>query len=99
MNKTQFVEAVARKANINKKAAESAVRVTLDVISDVLRKNDRIILLVSEHLDARIVRQGRAGIPAQVRRSRSRRAGSLDSKLGQSCVLLSQKPNDKVITK
>jgi DNA-binding protein HU-beta len=44
MNKTQFVEAVAKKANISKKAAETAVRATLDVISDVLRKNDRVVL-------------------------------------------------------
>jgi DNA-binding protein HU-beta len=44
MNKTQFVEAVAKKAKINKKAAETAVRATLDVISDVLRKNDRVVL-------------------------------------------------------
>jgi DNA-binding protein HU-beta len=44
MNKSQFVEAVAKKANISKKEAQTAVRATLDVISDVLRKNDRVVL-------------------------------------------------------
>ncbi|MGM9684551.1 MAG: HU family DNA-binding protein [Eubacteriales bacterium] len=45
MNKTQFIEAVAAKADIKKKDAEAAVNAMTDVIAEALKAGDKIQLV------------------------------------------------------
>lgn len=44
MNKTQLAEAVAEKADLNKKQAMAAVDAAFDVISDTLKKKDSVAI-------------------------------------------------------
>lgn len=45
MNKTEFVSAVAEKAGLTKVDAKKAVEAYADVLSDVLKKGDKVALL------------------------------------------------------
>ena len=45
MNKTQFVEAVAAKADLKKKDAEAAVNAVIAVIEDALKAGDKVQLI------------------------------------------------------
>ncbi len=45
MNKTQFVEAVAAKADLKKKDAEAAVNAAIAVIEDALKAGDKVQLI------------------------------------------------------
>lgn len=44
MNKTQLIEAVAAKANMKKKDAESAINSLVDVIIDALKDGEKVQL-------------------------------------------------------
>ncbi len=44
MNKTQLIEAVAAKANMKKKDAESAINSLVDVITDALKDGEKVQL-------------------------------------------------------
>ena len=44
MNKTELVEAIAAEAEIDKSAAEKALRATLDVITDAVADGDRVTI-------------------------------------------------------
>ena len=64
MNKTELVAAVAEQAGLSKKDAEAAVKAFTDVVSDALKKGDKIQLVgfgtfeVSERAE-RAAREGR----------------------------------------
>ena len=45
MNKTQFVEAVAKKAELNKKEAEAAVNAMMAVVADELKAGNKVQLI------------------------------------------------------
>ncbi len=45
MNKTQFVDAVAQKANISKREAEAAVNAMTAVVADALKAGDKVQLI------------------------------------------------------
>lgn len=45
MNKTELVAAVAEQAGLSKKDAEAAVKAFTDVVSDALKKGDKIQLV------------------------------------------------------
>ena len=45
MNKTQFIEAIAAKADIKKKDAEAAVNAMTDVIAEALKAGDKVQLV------------------------------------------------------
>ncbi|MGI6038704.1 MAG: HU family DNA-binding protein [Clostridiales bacterium] len=45
MNKTDFVKAIAEKADFSKKDAEKALNAVLDVITEALAEGDRIQLV------------------------------------------------------
>ena len=45
MNKTELIMAVAEKANISKKDADTAVNAVIDTIVDTLAKNDKVQLV------------------------------------------------------
>ena len=45
MNKTELVAAIAEKAGIAKKDAEKAVAAFVDVVTDALKKDDKIQLI------------------------------------------------------
>lgn len=44
LNKTDFIAAVADKAGITKTEAQKAVNAVLEVITDALQSNDRVVL-------------------------------------------------------
>ena len=45
MNKTQFIDAIAAKADIKKKDAEAAVNALTDVIAEALKAGDKVQLV------------------------------------------------------
>ena len=45
MNKTDLVNAIAAKAELNKVAAKQALEATLEVIAEALEKEDKVALL------------------------------------------------------
>ena len=45
MNKTELIAAVAEKAEMSKKDAETAVTATIDVISEALRRGEKVQLV------------------------------------------------------
>ena len=45
MNKTELIAAVAEKAEMSKKDAETAVTATIDVISESLRRGEKVQLV------------------------------------------------------
>ena len=45
MNKTQFIEAIAAKADIKKKDAEAAVNAMTDIIAEALKAGDKVQLV------------------------------------------------------
>ncbi len=76
MNKTQFVEAVAAKADLKKKDAEAAVNAVIAVIEDALKAGDKVQLIgfgtfeVKER-GARECRNPRTGETIQVAASKA----------------------------
>ena len=76
MNKTQFVEAVAAKADLKKKDAEAAVNAVIAVIEDALKAGDKVQLIgfgtfeVKER-GARACRNPRTGETIQVAASKA----------------------------
>ena len=61
MNKAELVAAVAEKAEISKKDAEAAVKAFTDVVSDALKKGDKIQLVGfgTFEVSERAAREGR----------------------------------------
>lgn len=61
MNKTQFVEAVAKKAELNKKEAEAAVNAMMAVVADELKAGNKVQLIGfgTFEVKARAARSGR----------------------------------------
>ncbi len=61
MNKTELVAAVAERAEMSKKDAETAVTVTIDVIAESLRKGEKVQLVGfgSFEVKTRAARTGR----------------------------------------
>ena len=55
MNKTEFIAAVAENADISKKDAEKAIKAFADVVTEELKKGEKVQLEVSE----RAAREGR----------------------------------------
>ena len=45
MNKTELVEAIAKQANIDKKAADAAVKAFTDVVAKELKKGEKVTLI------------------------------------------------------
>ena len=45
MNKTELVAAIAEKAEISKKDSEKALKAFIDVVSDQLKKGDKVQLV------------------------------------------------------
>ena len=45
MTKAEFVEAIAKKAEISKKDAEAAVKAYTEVVTEALKKGDKITLV------------------------------------------------------
>ena len=45
MNKTQFVDAIAEKAGLSKKAAEAALNAMTEVVADTLKAGEKIQLV------------------------------------------------------
>ena len=61
MNKTELVAAVAEQAGLSKKDAEAAVKAFTDVVSDALKKGDKIQLVGfgTFEVSERAAREGR----------------------------------------
>ena len=61
MNKTELVAAVAEQAGLSKKDAEAAVKAFTDVVSDALKKGDKIQLggFGTFEVSERAAREGR----------------------------------------
>ena len=61
MNKTQFIEAIAAKADIKKKDAEAAVNAMTAVIAEALKAGDKVQLVGFGTFDVkeRAAREGR----------------------------------------
>ena len=61
MNKTELVAAVAAEANISKKDAENAVKAFIDVVTDALKKDDKVQLVGfgTFEVSERAAREGR----------------------------------------
>ena len=45
MNKTELVAAIAEKAEISKKDSEKALKAFIDVVSDQLKKGDKVVTI------------------------------------------------------
>lgn len=45
MNKTEFIEAVAEKSELTKADAKKAVNAFFDVVTDAMKKGDRVTLI------------------------------------------------------
>lgn len=61
MNKTEFIAAVAEQANLSKKDAEAAVKAFTDVVSNELKKGEKIQLVGfgTFEVSERAAREGR----------------------------------------
>ena len=61
MNKTELVAAIAAKAEVSKKEAEKVVNATFDVITDSLKKGDKVALVGFGNFEvrARAAREGK----------------------------------------
>ena len=61
MNKTELIAVVAEKAELSKKDAEAAVKAFTDVVSDALKKGDKIQLVGfgTFEVSERAAREGR----------------------------------------
>ncbi|PID60555.1 MAG: DNA-binding protein HU [Gammaproteobacteria bacterium] len=71
MNKTEFVDAVAAKGDMNKSEAADAVDAVLDSISDALKSGDSVTLVgfgtfLVRKREARTGRNPRTGEPLQI---------------------------------
>ena len=61
MNKTELIAAVAEKAEMSKKDAETAVTATIDVISESLRRGEKVQLVGFGSFEVKTRVQGRKG--------------------------------------
>ena len=59
MNKTELIAAVAERAELSKKDAEAAVTAAIDVITEALRKEEKVQLVGSFEVKTRAERMGR----------------------------------------
>ena len=61
MNKTELVAAIAEKAEISKKDSEKALKAFIDVVSDQLKKGDKVQLVGfgTFEVSKRAAREGR----------------------------------------
>ena len=61
MNKTELVAAIAEKAEISKKDSEKALKAFIDVVSDQLKKRDKVQLVGfgTFEVSERAAREGR----------------------------------------
>ena len=61
MNRTEFVAAVAENAEISKKDAEKAVKASIDVVADELKKGEKVQLVGfgTFEVSTRAAREGR----------------------------------------
>lgn len=75
MNKSELVDAIARKADISKAAAGKAVDAMVDVIGETLRQGDQVTLVgfgtfLTRQREAREGRNPRTGQTIQIKASR-----------------------------
>jgi DNA-binding protein HU-beta len=75
MNKAEFIEQIATKADISRREAESAVEATLKTIEEQLARGSEITLtgFGKFHVSNRSARQGRnpqTGAPIEIKASR-----------------------------
>jgi DNA-binding protein HU-beta len=87
MNKTEFVEEIAQKADLSRRDAEQAIEATLQTIEEQLARGGEITLtgFGKFHVADRSARQGRnpqTGAPIEIKASRVPRF-SAGSKLKQ----------------
>ena len=87
MNKTEFVEQIAEKADLSRRDAEQAIEATLQTIEEQLARGGEITLTAfgKFHVADRSARQGRnpqTGAPIEIKASRVPRF-SAGSKLKQ----------------
>jgi DNA-binding protein HU-beta len=71
MNKAEFVEAVATKADLSKTEAAAAVDAVLDSVADALKQGDQVTLIgfgtfLVRKREARTGRNPRTGEPLQI---------------------------------
>ncbi len=61
MNKTELIDAVAKKSKLTKKASEQAINALMDSVKDALVKNDKVALVGfgTFEVRARAARKGR----------------------------------------
>ena len=61
MNKTEFIAAVAEKAEISKKDSEKALKAFIDVVTDELKKGEKVQLVGfgTFEISERAAREGR----------------------------------------
>ena len=61
MNKTELVAAIAEKTELSKKDAEAALKAFVDVVSDELKKGEKVQLVVfgTFEVSERAAREGR----------------------------------------
>ena len=61
MNKTEFISAIAEKAELSKKDAEKALKAFTDVVEEELKKGEKIQLVVfgTFEVSERAAREGR----------------------------------------
>ena len=45
MNKTDLIDAIAAKADISKKDAETALKATIESIEEALKNNEKVVLV------------------------------------------------------
>ena len=61
MNKTELIEVVAQKADLNKKNAEAAVNAVIGTVAETLKAGDKVVLAGFGTFETR-VRAARTGI-------------------------------------
>ena len=59
MNKTEFIAAIAEKAELSKKDAEKALKAFTDVVEEELKKGEKIQLVGTFEVSERAAREGR----------------------------------------
>ena len=71
MNKTQLIDAVAQSANVSKGEARRCVEAFIEIVSDTLEKNDKVVIsgfgtFVVTKKQGRLGRDPRNGNPIRI---------------------------------
>ena len=77
MNKTELVAAMAEQTNLSKKDAEAALKAFVDVVSEELKKGEKVQLVGfgTFEVSERAAREGRNPQTGETMRSEERRVG------------------------